>query len=640
MSIVLVLDDTLKITNANASFYDTILPKNVAVGLPFSHIFQDQDQKSVTNFCERARFSLMETFEYKIMMFPSDHDDFPHLFSSKWTLVRNIQGYTAITVYHKPETVNDEVTELKDFFNKAPIALHWLSAEGKVLWANDRELDVLGYTRDEYIGQNIMKFCPDSSDDILEIFKELGSGNTIRDVPVRFRKKNGEVQDLLIDSNVNYTKNGDFNHTRCFIRDDTQRLIRDARLIVEIEHEIQISSDKKKFLSMIMHVLKTPIHIISMIVGEIEHDESENNYTVELLKQTTLLSGIISSISKAIQFEDGLTIIPKITNFNLYKMASRVILQRFNCQLDIDIVSNCKDVYISTDKRILNTIFLELLSHAGSRSTCFIRLLIYLDDNNDLEFIVEDDGVKLDEIRVEEVFHNYWMNTSEELSSIRQVTDVKLNVAFNLVQCLGSKLYVESNDKTTKLVFKLSIPIRRETGMDSETSSQTSENSILEPEWFEISSSLKSLEKHIRSEDIGKEGIRNNSIEPSIGLKPNNKHILLVEDNSICQKICKRLITKLGHTCDTADNGKISVDMVQQNVNIYDMVFMDIRMPIMDGLEASKIISTIYPELPIVAFSAEEISMEELNEVGITTIMKKPAGISDVEFHINEYSMK
>ena len=629
MSIVLVLDETFKITNGNSSFYNIILPKNVALGLPFSHIFQDQDQKNVTNFCEKTRFSLMETFEYKIMMFSSDPDDFPHLFLYKWTLVRNIQGYTAITVYHKSETVNDEVTELKDFFNKAPIALHWLSSEGKVLWANDRELDVLGYTRDEYIGQEIMKFCPDSKDDVLEIFKQLGSGNTIRDVPVRFRKKNGQIQDLLIDSNVNYTKNGDFNHTRCFIRDDTQRLIRDCRSKIEFEHEMKISNAKKKFLTMIMHVLKTPIHIISMIASnEMEHNE------VELFKQTTLLSGLVSSISKAIQFEDGLTIKPKITNFNLYKLISGIKSQHFNCHLEI--VSNCRDVYVSTDKKILETIFLELLSHADW-SKCVIRLKNYLDDNNDLEFVIEDDGVKLDEIRVEEVFHNYWMNTSEELSSIRQATDVKLNVAFNFVQCLGSQLYVDSNDKTTKLIFKLSVPILYKTGSQgSETSSQTSDDS----EWFEISPSLKSLEKHIKQEDIEKECKRNSSIESSIGLKSNNKHILLVEDNSICQKICKRIITKLGHTCDTADNGKISVDMVHQNVNIYDIVFMDIRMPIMDGLEASKIISTIYPELPIVAFSAEEISLEDLNNVGITSIMKKPAGVSDVQFHINEYSLK
>ena len=87
--------------------------------------------------------------------------------------------------------------------------------------------DVLGYTAEEYIGQPIMKFCPDEEELVLEIFKTLGSGNIIKDVPVRFRTKAGKIVPLLIDSNVAYKvdEKGEkaFNHTRCFIRDDTGR---------------------------------------------------------------------------------------------------------------------------------------------------------------------------------------------------------------------------------------------------------------------------------------------------------------------------------------------------------------------------------------------------------------------------------
>ena len=107
--------------------------------------------------------------------------------------------------------------------------MHWLSGEGIVLWANQTELNVLGYTAEEYIGQPIMKFCPDEEELVLEIFKQLGSENTIKDLPVRFRTKDGRVVDLLIDSNVKYDHHGQFGHTRCFIRDDTGRKIREAR---------------------------------------------------------------------------------------------------------------------------------------------------------------------------------------------------------------------------------------------------------------------------------------------------------------------------------------------------------------------------------------------------------------------------
>ena len=107
--------------------------------------------------------------------------------------------------------------------------MHWLNGDGTVLWANQTELNVLGYTAEEYIGQPIMNFCPDEKELVLEIFKQLGSGNAIADVPVRFRTKDGKLVHLLIDSNVAYNKDGSFGHTRCFIRDDTARKIRDAR---------------------------------------------------------------------------------------------------------------------------------------------------------------------------------------------------------------------------------------------------------------------------------------------------------------------------------------------------------------------------------------------------------------------------
>ena len=98
----------------------------------------------------------------------------------------------------KPRVEPPSERELLDFLNKAPIAMHWLSGTGHVLWANETELNVLGYTAEEYIGQPIMNFCPDESELVLEIFKSLGSGNAIKDVPVRFRTKDGRIKCVFL----------------------------------------------------------------------------------------------------------------------------------------------------------------------------------------------------------------------------------------------------------------------------------------------------------------------------------------------------------------------------------------------------------------------------------------------------------
>jgi two-component system sensor histidine kinase VicK len=119
--------------------------------------------------------------------------------------------------------------------------MHWLNGDGTILWANQTELNVLGYTAEEYIGQPLMNFCPDEKELVLEIFKQLGSGNAIADVPVRFRTKEEKIVHLLIDSNVAYNKDGSFGHTRCFIRDDTARKIRDARVQLLLDENERVS---------------------------------------------------------------------------------------------------------------------------------------------------------------------------------------------------------------------------------------------------------------------------------------------------------------------------------------------------------------------------------------------------------------
>ena len=170
--------------------------------------------------------------------------------------------------------------ELIDFFQNAPIALHWLTGDGKVLWANQTELNVLGYTAEEYIGQPIMKFCPDEQELVLEIFKQLGSGNAIRDVPVRFRTKDGKLVYLLIDSNIRYEPDGSFGHTRCFIRDDTGRKIREARASLLLEETKRSLKMLDNFMARSLHHMRTPLHVTQSMVDAISlylHKEIEKN---------------------------------------------------------------------------------------------------------------------------------------------------------------------------------------------------------------------------------------------------------------------------------------------------------------------------------------------------------------------------
>jgi PAS domain S-box-containing protein len=113
----------------------------------------------------------------------------------------------------------DASTDFADFFENGSLALHFVGPDGTILRANQAELDLLGYAREEYVGRNIAEFHADP-DVIAEILRILSAGERIRDHPARLRGKDGSIRHVRIDSIVRF-EDGEFIHTRCFTRDVT-----------------------------------------------------------------------------------------------------------------------------------------------------------------------------------------------------------------------------------------------------------------------------------------------------------------------------------------------------------------------------------------------------------------------------------
>ena len=110
-----------------------------------------------------------------------------------------------------------------------------------------------------------------------------------------------------------------------------------------------------------------------------------------------------------------------------------------------------------------------------------------------------------------------------------------------------------------------------------------------------------------------------------------NIKILVVEDNKINQMITKKILNKMKLYCDVVDNGGEAVDMVK--INNYDVVLMDIHMPGISGMEATRIIRTFDKELTIFALTAVTIEdkMQEFEDAGFTDIIPKPFKQEDFE---------
>lgn len=119
-------------------------------------------------------------------------------------------------------------TLLRDFVETASIGLHCVGPDGTILWANQAELDLLGYTRTEYFGHHISEFHADAAV-IEDILTRLSAREKLHDYEARLRASDGSIRYVLINSSVLF-ENGQFLHTRCFTRDITERKLTEEAL--------------------------------------------------------------------------------------------------------------------------------------------------------------------------------------------------------------------------------------------------------------------------------------------------------------------------------------------------------------------------------------------------------------------------
>ncbi|MBN1237176.1 MAG: PAS domain S-box protein [Gammaproteobacteria bacterium] len=118
--------------------------------------------------------------------------------------------------------------QFEDFFENSPVPLHCVGPDGTILRANQAELDMLGYSAEEYVGRHIAEFhveCPVIDDMLCRLTK----GETLHKHPARLRCKDGSIRDVEVSSNVLF-ENGRFVHTRCFTIDVTDRKRAEAAL--------------------------------------------------------------------------------------------------------------------------------------------------------------------------------------------------------------------------------------------------------------------------------------------------------------------------------------------------------------------------------------------------------------------------
>jgi len=626
--------------------------------------------------------------------------------------------------------------ELIDFFQNAPIAMHWLNSDGTVLWANQTELNVLGYTAEEYIGQPIMNFCPDEKELVLEIFQQLGSGNAIADVPVRFRTKEGKIVHLLIDSNVAYKKDGSFGHTRCFIRDDTARKIRDARVQLLLDENERSLRMLDNFLSRTLHHIMGPLHalkatceVVSDRLQTQKFDETERQNSVELLERASeTISGsarMIADVSDLARFDEGALLRTKFTPFNLRNVGIEAIEKiqfrdlRMNggddgISVSVNLVGEGGSTALNTDRQVLLRVLQHLLENAvrevnpGGSVTLQITSSPPSATHSEGSVLVEimDDGKGLPpgtclEATISGIgavnggSHRYAIGNRgsqddpDELQKARAEMEeglrnlkqngvgVGLPVSYHLVRMLGGDLRHDAEfSGGTRIWFTL--PNKIEDGDEDDQyevlKTETIPKKGLPPTQISFVQSGQSDNKKRKREDDAEFGnfvssdssaatsndgddstMANtaqkskhiDSVPPAAVAKCGVKasmpfSVLIVEDTDICARLLGMQLKKMKCSTQRAENGQVAIDILQKSMpGQFDLILMDLRMPVMDGLKATKLIREELKmvDIPILALTGEKRDdiQSECEGIGFTDFFSKPLPKKKLEETIAKY---
>jgi PAS domain S-box-containing protein len=168
---------------------------------------------------------------------------------------------------HSKEALLRSVANLRDFVENAPEGLRRVGPDGLILWANKAELDMLGYTREEYIGHHVAKFHADESV-IEDLLARLASGETLREREVRMVCKDGSIRHVLVSTNALF-EGGKFIHARWFTSDITFRKRDEERMISAYERESAAravaeaaSRSKDEFVTVVLQALRSPLNVI------------------------------------------------------------------------------------------------------------------------------------------------------------------------------------------------------------------------------------------------------------------------------------------------------------------------------------------------------------------------------------------
>lgn len=463
-----------------------------------------------------------------------------------------------------------------------------------IIYANQTFCNMSGYSLNELKGKNIKEIVPKThyKNTIINISNERDKFYDSYEVEVQ--NKNSEKRWWFISGAPNYNDRGKLVGSIGIHLDITEQKLLEEELEKAKTFAEAGAKAKELFLANMSHEIRTPLNVIIGMIRQLNKEKLSNNqyfYVNQSESSAKHLLTIINNILDVAKIESGdMDIVtkefsPSALAYNvhsiMYSQAKDKGL-RFNIKVDSDIA----EILIGDETRIRQVLINLVGNSMKFTNEGEINLIVDLinSENNkqEIEFRVEDTGIGMSKEFVKRVFEKF---SQEQDATNRNYegTGLGMTISNDLINLMESKLHVESEKNIgSKFYFKLNL-------------------------------------------EIGK---KENLITRSVQIKQNSfkgKKALLVEDNEMNRFIAIQSLDYLGFETTEAENGLVAIEKVKSNK--FDLILMDIQMPLMDGIECTKNIrNKLKIETPIIALTANAFKhdIESYLAIGMNDYITKP----------------
>lgn len=529
-----------------------------------------------------------------------------------------------ITLHNKTRELFSEQKILLSLFDKGDSVLFkWNNDE---LWSTEyvsQSVEKLtGYSVEDFTSHKITYDSCIHPDDISHVLEEVNEAleqnkDFFRHDSYRLLTKENQEKWLLDYTVMQKDTNGKVSHFIGYITDITDSKQKE----IELENARKIADEANKaksaFLSNMSHEIRTPLNgIIGLTELALKTDMTplQRDYLDKSISSSQMLLSIINDILdyskieankielEAIEFRLD-TMLRELSDLFVYKMQEQKI--NFHCEIAPTVHQPLIGDPFRIKQVLINLIGNAIKFTKEGEISVHVHLLENSSESYKIKFNVKDSGIGISKKRLNKLFKPFSQVDSSDTREFGG-TGLGLSISKRLVKLMGGEIGVFSKE-----------------GEGSEFYFTVRLKSLQEGKVLQKTTFVREIESVHRFEDNENFRLRGK--------------ILLVEDNEINQIVAEQNFKNYGLEVEIANNGKIAVKMAKETH--YNMIFMDLQMPVMDGLEATKHIREFNKDIPIIALSAAVMEADKKStlQAGMNEHIAKPIDLKILQTILQKY---